>query len=108
MLPIREGYYEDEDVHVAIRAEGLFPKRTGSSISSTIVARSKPWFFRIAQNRSIDFLRRRGVRDEAETMAAVPEATKATEPVALGMFELSVPISRAWLKPRRGTAIMEY
>jgi RNA polymerase sigma-70 factor (ECF subfamily) len=68
----------------------------------------KPWFFRIAQNRCLDFLRRRGVRDEAETMAADPETAKATEPVALGVFELSVQISRAWLKPRRGTAIMEY
>lgn len=41
----------------------------------------KPWLFRIAHNRSIDFLRHKGVQDEAEVAAAVPEATWPAEPV---------------------------
>jgi len=45
----------------------------------------KPWLFRIAHNRSIDFLRRKGVRDEAEAAAAVPEAVSPAEPASLAL-----------------------
>src|SRR5436190_3113366 len=40
----------------------------------------KPWLFRIAHNRCIDFLRRRGVRDDAEVATALPEANPPTNP----------------------------
>jgi RNA polymerase sigma-70 factor (ECF subfamily) len=45
----------------------------------------KPWLFRIAHNRAIDFLRRKGVRDEAEAAAAPPDAVPPAEPAALGI-----------------------
>src|SRR6266702_1755669 len=44
-----------------------------------------PWLFRIAHNRAIDFLRRRGVRIDAETIAMEPESVAAAEPAVLGV-----------------------
>jgi RNA polymerase sigma-70 factor (ECF subfamily) len=39
-----------------------------------------PWLFRIAHNRCIDLLRRRGVRAEAEASVAAPDLVEAVEP----------------------------
>ena len=41
----------------------------------------KPWLFRIAHNRCIDFLRRRDVRQQAERAVLVPDSIDAPEPV---------------------------
>src|SRR5262245_34819038 len=47
----------------------------------------KPWLFRIAHNCSIDFLRRRGIREEAEFEASAVEtdSTPPVEAAALGL-----------------------
>jgi RNA polymerase sigma-70 factor (ECF subfamily) len=45
----------------------------------------KPWLFRIAHNRSIDFLRKRGVQIEAETAAASPDIVEPNELHGFGL-----------------------
>jgi RNA polymerase sigma-70 factor, ECF subfamily len=44
-----------------------------------------PWLFRIAHNRAVDFLRRRGVREEAEAAAIGPDFVLPVDPPGAGL-----------------------
>ena len=44
-----------------------------------------PWLFRIAHNRCVDLLRRRGVREKADAAATGPDSVLPPEPAAMGL-----------------------
>src|SRR6516162_7258132 len=45
----------------------------------------KPWLFRIAHNRCIDFLRKRGARIKDESAAISADVVEPQEPAVLGL-----------------------
>lgn len=44
-----------------------------------------PWLFRIAHNRAVDFLRRRGVQDEAEAASSTPDHVLPVDSAVMGI-----------------------
>src|SRR6516162_11574216 len=65
----------------------------------------KPWLFRIAHNRCIDFLRQRGVRIEAESAAMSPDVVEPKEPAVLGIGQ-AVEFLVASLPPKERACVL--
>jgi RNA polymerase sigma-70 factor, ECF subfamily len=65
----------------------------------------KPWLFQIAHNRCIDLLRKRGVRDHAETAAMVAETVEPQIPPVLGL-ERAVEHLVANLAPKERACVL--
>lgn len=64
-----------------------------------------PWLFQIAHNRCIDWLRRRGVREEAEASAVQPDYVLPVDPPGPELGR-AVEILVTWLPPKERACVL--